>query len=313
MTVASALDTPVFSAGGYRFTWVEVIEAARVRGDWPALQQHVAGLLRQERDLSAAGALPTADQTRVAATEFRYGLDLLSADELEGWLARHEISVEEWEAEMQRSLLEPANTDADASSGVVERVSWVHAVCSGKLAKYALALAEEVAVQLTEQPSAPPCEDMAALAQTRARFCAAQLQESTLAAEIRNNKIGWTRLDLQLLIHPNEMVVREAALCVQLDERKLVDVAADAGAQLHEISVLVDDAEPALQTRLLAADPGDLIGPLATGADHRLALVLRRIPPSLDDSAVRRRAEETVISRALAGAVNRHVKWHEQF
>jgi hypothetical protein len=29
------------------------------------------------------------------------------------------------------------------------------------------------------------------------------------------------------------------------------------------------------------------------------------------EAAVRRRAEETVIDRALAAAVNRHVNWHE--
>jgi hypothetical protein len=309
--VTSARDTRVFSAGGYRFTWVEVIDAARIRGDWTALQRHVAGLLARERDLSAYGALPTSAETRSAADDFRYQRKLLSADELEEWLARRDISVEQWMAEMRRSLLEPTNANAEESPEGFERISWVHAVCSGKLAQFARTLAEEVAVHLTEQPSTAPGKDQSALPRGREQFCAAQLREPALATEIRNNKIGWTRFDLQLLIHPDEMVVREAALCVRLDGRELADVAADAGAQLQDVSLLLDDAEPALRTRLLAADPGELIGPLATGADHRLLRVLRRIPPSLDDPAVRRRAEETVIDRALAAAVNRHVNWHE--
>ena len=96
MTVASATDTPVFTAGGYRFTWVEVIEGARVRGEWAALQRHVAGLLSRERELSAVGALPSGAETRTAGNGFRYQLNLLSADELEAWLARRNISVQEW-------------------------------------------------------------------------------------------------------------------------------------------------------------------------------------------------------------------------
>ena len=100
-------------------------------------------------------------------------------------------------------------------------------------------------------------------------------------------------------------------MCVRLDGRELAEVAADAGAQLHEISVLLDDAEPILRTRLLAANPGDLFGPLATEDRSPIGAVLRRIPPSLDDPEVRHHAEDTVIRRALAAEVNRHVHWHE--
>ena len=133
MSVTSAVDAPVFTAGGHCFTWVEVIESARARGDWAALQGHVAGLIAREGELLAAGALPTAAETRVAADEFRYQRNLLSADELQDWLARRDISVGQWMAEMRRSLLQPAEHAAAASPQDFERASWVHAVCSGKL------------------------------------------------------------------------------------------------------------------------------------------------------------------------------------
>ena len=187
----------------------------------------------------------------------------------------------------------------------------MHAVCSGRLASYALSLAEEVAVHLGEQPPGSAPDERADWAGERERFCAARLTESALAAEITSNAVGWTGLDLCSLIHPDEMVVREAALCVSQDGRELADVAADAGAGLQETRLLLDDAEPALRTRLMAAGPGELLGPLATGEDHRLVLVLRRVPPSLNDPAVRRRAERTIIERALAGEISRQVTWHE--
>jgi hypothetical protein len=312
MSVTTARTARVFSAGGHGFTWVEVVEWARARGEWSALQHRVLGLLARERELAAAGALPGAAEVQGAANNFRDRHKLLSGDELDVWLGRHDVSLQEWKDELRRSLLEPADDASAVSQEAVERACWVHAVCSGKLAAYARRLAEEVAIHLRDQPLTLAPDELAQLPEKRERFCADQLQGPVLAAAIADNQVDWARLDLLCLIHRDEMVVREAALCVRIDGRELADVAADAGAELREISLLLDDAEPRLRTRLLAASPGELIGPLATGSDYQLVLVLRRVAPCLDDALVRRRAEETVIERALAGEVNRHVNWHER-
>ena len=204
-----------------------------------------------------------------------------------------------------------ASHSSAATPESAERVYWVHTVCSGKLARYARTLAEEVAVHLRERPLTLTPDELAALPQNRAQFCAALLQESALADAIHNNRIGWTRLDLQCLVHADETVVREAALCVRLDGRPMADVAADAGASLQESSVLIDDAEPSPKSRLFSAAAGELVGPYAADSDHRLLLVVRRLPPTLDDPQVRRRAEDTIVRLALDAEVNRHVNWHE--
>jgi hypothetical protein len=291
---------------------VEVVEWARARGEWEALQQRVGALLARERELVAVGALPSVAQVQAAADNFRDRHNLLTADELEEWLGRHDVSFNDWKGEMLRSLLEPSGDAAAVAPDVAERACWVHGVCSGKLAAYAHTMAEEVAVHLRDQPLTLAPDELAALPEKRERFCADQLRTHALAAEITDNQVGWTRLDLRCLMHSDEMLVREAALCVRLDGRELADVAADAGTELHEISLLLDDAEPLLRTRLLAASPDELIGPVATGGDYRLVLLVRRVAPSLDDPAVRLRAEEAVIKRALAAEVNRQVNWHER-
>ena len=59
-----------------------MIEAARARGDWAALQREVVALLTREREPAAADALPSGLQVKAAATEFRYEHNLVSADEL---------------------------------------------------------------------------------------------------------------------------------------------------------------------------------------------------------------------------------------
>ena len=303
--------TRVFSAGGHTFTWGEVVDAARARGDWQVLQREALALLARDHQLAATESLPSSAQVDAAAKDFRYRHKLLRADELEEWLTRRDISVNEWMREMRRSLLEPATHLSEATPPSDERVEWIHAVCSGKLATYAQTLAEEVAVHLSEQPLTLTSDELAGLAHKRARFCAAQLRTSAVAEVIRNNSVGWTRLDFQCLAHADETVVREAALCVRVDGRLLADVAEDAGAPLQESSILLDDIEPMLRPRLLAAGDGELVGPYAAESDFRLVLVVRRVPPTLDHPQVRRRAEETIIRLALDAEVNRHVSWHE--
>jgi hypothetical protein len=304
-------STRVFSAGGHTFTCADVIDAARARGDWQVLEAEAIGLLASERELAASGALPSPAQVKAAATSFRYSHNLLSADELEQWLTRRDIGIDEWMGEMRSSLLQPLYDSPTAAPNSAERLYWVHAVCSGKMTAYAQILAEEVAIHLSDQPLTLSADELAALPQKRARFCAARVGESALADAIHSNSVGWTRVDFSTLAHPDEMVVREAALCVRMDGRLLTDVAEDAGVALQDSSILLDDADPSLKSRLLAATVGDIIGPYAAESDHRLVLVVRRASPTSDDLRVRQRAADTIIRRALDAEVNRHVNWHE--
>lgn len=312
MSLSTARSAAVFSAGAHCFAWVDVVEWARAGGQWVALQQRVATLLAHERELAAIGLMPSTARVQAAADNFRERHNLLTADELEEWLERHDVTLDEWKGEMSRSLLTPPADAASVWPDELERACWVHGVCSGKLAGYARTLAESVAVHLHDGPLSLAPDELAALADERECFCANQLRMAALAAEIADNQVGWTRFDVRCLNHSDEMVVREAALCVRLDGRELADVAASAAAELRDISLLLDDAEPALRTRLLAASAGEVIGPIAVDRQYQLVLLVRRASPSLDDPLVRSRAEEVVIERALAAEVNRYVNWHER-
>jgi hypothetical protein len=303
---------PIFSAGERCFTWVDVIEAARARGSWTALQHELLCLLARESELATAESLPSKADVRSAGNDFRYRLNLLSADEFQGWLASNDVTVAEWVGEMRRSLLEPADSQSRLSGDELERATWVHAVCSGELANLARLFAEEVAVHLRNHSNVTPC-DFARLAGQRDQFCAEQSQEPALAAQVESHQLEWTAFDLTVLTLRDEMVAREAAMCVKLDGRSLPDIAAAAGAQLHEDRVLLDDVETSLRTRLIGAYPGDLIGPVDVGRQYDVVLVVRRIAPKLQHHEVRRRAAELVISKALAAEVNRRVNWHEHF
>src|SRR5689334_19397549 len=75
--VTTTHPAKVFSAGGESFTWDDVIDSARARGDWAPLQRRLLRLLTREEELAAAGSLPDAAEVRCAASEFRYRLGLL--------------------------------------------------------------------------------------------------------------------------------------------------------------------------------------------------------------------------------------------
>lgn len=133
MSVSTARSARVFSAGGHCFTWVEVVEWARARGEWATLEQRAGGLLARERELAAACALPSTANVQAAADNFRDRHNLLTGDELEEWLERHDVSVEEWKGEMVRSLWSLRLTflrcrqmcrNARAGSTVSVRDSW---------------------------------------------------------------------------------------------------------------------------------------------------------------------------------------------
>jgi hypothetical protein len=54
---------------------------------------------------------------------------------------------------------------------------------------------------------------------------------------------------------------------------------------------------------------GELVGPVAVGGQHLLALVIERQPPSLGDPDPRARAREAVVTRAVETELLRRVRW----
>jgi hypothetical protein len=64
---------------------------------------------------------------------------------------------------------------------------------------------------------------------------------------------------------------------------------------------------------LLAAQPGELVGPLARGAEFLLYLVLDKVPPTASDADIASRAEAATLRRVIDPEIDARVKWHCQF
>jgi hypothetical protein len=319
VTIEAVLDAPVFSAGGHTFTWGDIVTAARCRGEWQRLETETRERMLAEQVASHDSSLPPAAEVQAAIARLRYRANLLSADELNRWLGRWGISLDEVIAHARRSLLDVGQIDAASatvSSEESERASWVAAVCSGTVVSLANRLAQQVAVhlrQVEEQPPGPTDDELAAAARADVtRFAAQQVTEAALAAETAANLVEWTHVQCRYLALAGEMAAREAALCVRTDGRSIEDVAVDAGVPVNDRGFYVEDVDPSLRGQLLAAAPGQLLGPVPVADQHWLILISDRVPATLADPAVRARAQRRVSERVVTNEVNRRVRWHER-
>jgi hypothetical protein len=302
--VDAVLATPVFTVAGRTYRWEHVVEAARARGDWTpivALAQRAAASARRARLESLTLPRPRLES---ASSRFRYQRGLISADELEAWLARWGLDVEVWQEWIRRSLWRQCLPDQSLPGAPEWIWTWIEAVCGGGLEQMAQELAERMAV------SAPG--DGAGSDAAFDTFCAKAGSPTAVARVIEDRRVDWIRVGCRYFAHPSSEVVREAALCIREDGLSLAEVAGRAHAGLRESYWYLEGAPADLRPHLLSARPGDVVGPLQLDDQHWLVEVADKVSPSIGDPELARRAQTLAVRRALDAKVSEHVIWHER-
>lgn len=275
LAASGVLERPVFSVGRRQFRWADVVE----RLDWESMK--------------GPASAPTAEaELEDAEARFRYERSLVAAEEMEGWLERWELTVGEWRDYLRGRL--PGD----------ERAAWVTAVCSGAL--------ERAAHELAARAAAAEATGDADLDLAYDRFLAAAVTSEALASLIEARQADWIRVDCRTLVLPSNAAVREAALCVRDDGMALAEVAAQAGVEMREHSLYLEDAADELGKALLSARTGELLGPLPLGDRFALILVDDKVQPTLDDAEILRRVQEAARRRAVEREVVNRVTWHER-
>jgi hypothetical protein len=112
------------------------------------------------------------------------------------------------------------------------------------------------------------------------------------------------------VLFPDEQMALEAALCVRDDGMQLDEVAANAKIGLHNAPLYLEEIDPSLRDRFLSAGKGVLVGPLNWEKGFALFVVEDKILPALEDPAIRRRAEESLIQNVINREIVNRVKWH---
>jgi hypothetical protein len=289
------LDQEVFSVDAVPYSWSDVLASAELRGA-------VAALVAETREaLGRDGSALSPEAIREAGAGFRYRKNLLSADELEAWLAGWHLSVADWTGYLRRTVLQEGAASAVDPDELARAVA-VDAICTGFLEREARQLALDAALA---EGRVPIGQIAASAAAARAALAAG----ADVEREIGARSLEWTRIDAALLTLADLEAAREAALCVRVDGRSLADVAVDCGVPLESRALYLDEAERDGLTALLGAEAGELVGPVARGESFVLVQVNGRTRPSAEDPELRRRAQAYLVERAGERALETRVRW----
>jgi hypothetical protein len=293
-SLTSVFERPVFSVGSRQFRWTDIVGAA----DWDLLRRQAA------QGVAALAEVEIVDSDlEQESARFRYERNLVAGEEMEAWLARWELSVREWRDYLRRAMAR----DRAQSSELAEaddRLVWIEAVCSGALER----LAEDAAARAAAADSLQDQD----LDRAFERFLAGAVAHRILESVLDMRKADWLRVDCRTLVFDTEAAAREAALCVRDDGMALSEVAAQAGVEIREHSLHLEDAQGELGNALLSAKTGELLGPLPLADRFALVLVDGKVEPSLDDPEILRRVQEAARKRAIEREVVNRVTWHER-
>lgn len=345
------VNAPAFDFDEIRLDWGDVVLAAIGWGDWQRLEQTLAEGLAFVSEAEDRGERVDAEALHRSVVAFRRARGLLAGEDYLRWLSERSLSTEDVDAYLSREALrEPRAGRAPGAPGIDhadpgELAAAIRAevILSGRLRRWAERLARCTAAArgLRAGGTEPPAASRDAVdalvrgagecpasgldgAQARAR---APRVTALLAAEaafrdhvvtreqiercLSEHRFDWQRFAWEEVTFAAEGAAREAALCVREQGMALGEVASLAHVSADtRVAYSADVSE--LSGVLVAAAPGELVGPLAADAGWRLVCMRERTPPAFDDAVLRERAGTELVEHALGRHLAGRVVWHDE-
>ena len=320
------------------FDVLDLVLAGLAETSWQELEADAAAGVAAEQELDARGAGPSLEEVQKAERAFRYERGLLAAADLEQWLAARRLARGDWRGVLRRALarewLRPA-ASADATP-----VLRADAYCTGALGRCALRLVagvaaegalgtsdddERVAAGILEAARATTASGLETVGadelERRARTVARleHAREGLLAAVagaediercLAGHVLDWLRFETAELEVASEDAAREALLCVRVDGLTLAEVGVEVGHKLARRARTFAETDDVLSSQLAAAQPGDLVGPVAVEGSFVIAQLLAKTRPSADDPAMVERARAELFAAAVSRHTAGRVTWH---
>jgi len=184
------------------------------------------------------------------------------------------------------------------------------AVMSASHADVAARLARQHAHWLEGRAALDTQARLRVVLQIRDLYCAATetlVTDAALRDVLEANHVEWVVIDTDTLSFADESAAREALLCVNEDRLSLSDIAELSRHPLIRTHGFLDDVPSEHRHRLLAAEPGRVIGPLLVDGRYHVTTVTGRTVPTLDDPHVARRARTTFLDHIAHRAAREHV------
>lgn len=315
----------------------EIFVSTLGRPEWPRFARRLSLGLLAEAHLGERGEEVDEEDVRRAAEAFRRAEGLLTAEETEAWLASQDLLVEEWERFLVRRLLLERwgawlSEQAVDLSGhpLFGEAFFAEAVCSDFLPDARLRFAKLLALAEEGPPLElgdgrelaraldaryPWLDGVGAHAAARVQAVLARaerrLAEGTSAARLeailQDRALDWMRLSCDEVSFDDDRIGRELVLCARRERQPLVPtLARRAGLHARRRSFLLEDAPSSVKGWLLAARPGELVGPVREGRGFRIYQLVERRPPSIDDAELVALARGLVEEQVLDAAWVRH-------
>lgn len=342
---------PIITVGERVLVWEDVVIAAHIWGDITRLEARVAQTLAADRRLTRTKRAPTDAEVEDAADRWRYEHDLISADDLQGWLASRELTDDEWldwvrrEVSAERATVtRPKRPPADE----LEPLVFAELMCAGEIGEIVERLAGRAAISeraaaehavrapakarlaaavdrlpsavrrrglfgLSAAETVKGAERIATMDAVYERFVKTASTEKLLAREIETHALEWTRVEGRALVFDAEGPAREAALLIRTDGLPIAKAGAVAKTPVRTVALVLEDVGGPLRDRLTSAKRGDLVGPVGDEDAFTVILVTKRVPPSVDDRNMRARAAALVERRLVGAEIEKRVRWHERF
>ncbi len=293
MAEQAALDQPVFSIDDRVYTWRDIVAYARLLGIWDEIEEGAGRGASEEK----AGL----DQEAIdeAAMTFRRERGLFAADELAAWLERRGITVNDWLAYVRRSF---SGHSVERHAPTPDEV-WAEAMCSGRL--------DELADDLADRLAVAPGSELEELEAAFGAYASRVVTDDAIDREIASARVEWIRVRYRAALFADAAAASEVALAVRADGETLANVAALAGVEVEAVDAWLEDEQPALASLLVGASEGDLLGPLVVEDGLLVTEVIKKVPVDAADQAVRARAAQAIVERAVRREVDETVVWHD--
>jgi hypothetical protein len=346
--IRSLVNHPALDYDELRFDYGDVVLAAIGWSEWQSLERSLTEGLACVSEADQRGEHVEPAVLHAATVAFRRARGLIAGDDYLRWLADRSLSTADLSAHIVRSVLRQAaegrlddvlGAHPPGSEALVNAIR-AEAILGGRLRSWSERLArcaaaahglaaegEEPAASedattalveaaarcqaggLSEAQARERAPRVAALMAAERRFCDRIVTPERIARCLAEHRLDWQRFVWQEVAFESEGAAREAALWVREEGLTLAEVAGMAHAQSSVREAYCSETAE-LSGLLMAAAPGDLLGPLAGDGSWRLACLHERASPAVEDPVLRARAAgelvESAIERHLAGRVS----WH---
>lgn len=244
------------------------------------------------------------DALGLILADFRYDRDLVSAAECDAWLAQRGLCYAD--------LVDSLRRQGAAAALVRERE--VDYLLSAEFADDACLLARHLCAAITNELALPPPGEPFEPRLAACTCAYTQALAAVLQADVRNQRLrvlqrSLSQIEFVCAEFDSLDAANEARLCVQHDGLTLTQLAGEHGFVCTRTQQRRECIPSAWQIALDGATAGRLALPIKDLPRYLVLQPLRAVAAKLNDSAVAKRIDATLLDEYFQPLLAKHIRW----